>query len=227
MRPNHHLDDATVLSYSAGALPTAMNVVASAHLEHCPHCRGRVHVAERIGGTLMQQQRGEAPRQDDRDAMLALLDREPEAAPAATALASRADAADVVEPPDRDRLPTALHPWFGPSMRALKWRRIAPGVQRIRAGSVAGGELMLLRIAPGSRLPLHSHGGTELTMILDGAYDDVLGHFGPGDVADLDGQTLHQPVTAPGVPCVCVAATDAPLVFSGWFARRLQPLLGF
>ena len=86
---------------------------------------------------------------------------------------------------------------------------------------------MLLRIAPGSKLPLHSHGGNELTMILDGAYDDMLGHFGPGDVADLDGEINHQPVTSPGVPCICVAATDAPLVFSGWFARTLQPLFGF
>jgi putative transcriptional regulator len=100
-------------------------------------------------------------------------------------------------------------------------------VQRILAGSIAGGDLMLLRIAPGSKLPLHSHGGNELTMILDGAYDDLLGHFGPGDVADLDGETLHQPVTSPGVPCICVAATDGPLQFAGWVARTLQPLFGF
>jgi len=64
-------------------------------------------------------------------------------------------------------------------------------------------------------------------MILQGAYDDLLGHFGPGDVADLDGETEHQPVTSPGVACICVAATDAPLKFSGWFARTLQPLFGF
>ncbi|MEO6171151.1 MAG: ChrR family anti-sigma-E factor [Lysobacter sp.] len=224
MRAYHHLDEATVLSYSAGALPTAMSVVASAHLEHCRHCRDRLHAADRIGGALMQQQRGDGPSQNERNAMLALLDREPAALPVTGGLAH---AADVVEPPDRDRLPTALHPWFGRSMRALKWRRVAPGVQRIRAQGVAGGDLMLLRIAPGSRLPLHSHSGTELTMILDGAYDDLLGHFGPGDVADLDGQTLHQPVTSPGVPCICVAATDAPLLFSGWFARTLQPVFGF
>ena len=34
----------------------------------------------------------------------------------------------------------------------------------------------------------------------------------------------HQPVTVPGAPCICVAATDAPLRFSGWMARMLQPL---
>jgi putative transcriptional regulator len=220
MTPNHHLDDATVLSYSAGALPQALAVVASTHLERCAACRERLRDADGIGGVLMQQQRVDTPGEDARAAMLSLLDDEPPAMPAALP-------ADIVEQHDPDRLPSALHPWFGSSMNALRWRRVAPGVQRIRASRIDGGDLMLLRIAPGSKLPLHSHGGNELTVILDGAYDDMLGHFGPGDVADLDGGIQHQPVTAPGVPCICVAATDAPLVFPGWFARTLQPLFGF
>ena len=72
---------------------------------------------------------------------------------------------------------------------------------------------------------MHTHGGSELTLILRGAYRDAIGHFAPGDVADLDSEVEHQPVTVPGVPCICVAATDAPLRFSGWMARLLQPLV--
>lgn len=220
MKPNHHLDEATLVSYSAGALAGALAVVAAAHLERCTLCRERLLDADRIGGVLLQQHRSEAaPREELRARMLALLDE----APAPTAPV----ASEGFDEHDPDRLPHALHAWFGPSLRALRWRRVAPGVQRIRAGAISGGNLMLLRIAPGSKLPLHSHGGSELTMILDGAYDDMLGHFGPGDVADLDGRTLHQPVTSAGVPCICVAAVDAPLVFSGWLARTLQPLVGF
>lgn len=220
MKPNHHLDDATLLSYSAGALPAALAVVASTHLERCSACRARQLDADQIGGALMQQQRVDAPADEARAAMLALLEDEPQVECAALP-------SEVIEERDPDQLPSALHPWFGRSMRALRWRPVVPGVHRIRASGIGGGELMLLRIAPGSKLPLHSHGGNELTMILDGAYDDMLGHFGPGDVADLDGETRHQPVTAPGVPCICVAATDGPLQFSGWVARALQPLLGF
>ncbi|MEO6927420.1 MAG: ChrR family anti-sigma-E factor [Rhodanobacter sp.] len=219
MRPNHHLDDATLVSYSAGALPAALAVVASAHLERCAECRQHLLEADQIGGVLMQQQRAETPADDARAAMLAMIEDEPQAAP--TVLSS-----EIVEERNPDQLPSALHPWFGNSMRALRWRRVAPGVQRVRAGGIAGGDLLLL-IAPGSKLPLHSHGGNELTMILEGAYDDMLGHFRPGDVADLDGETQHQPVTSPGVPCICVAATDAPLQCAGWVARTLQPLLGF
>lgn len=220
MTPNRHLDDSTLVAYSAGALSQALGVVASAHLEHCAHCRGRMREADRIGGALVGLQQPAELAPGARDAMLALLDdtpREPAPLPSAEPFAA----------PDPDRLPAALHPWFGESMRALRWRRVAPGVQRIRADGVAGGQLFLLRIAPGSRLPLHSHAGSELTMILDGAYTDMLGHFGPGDVADLDEHVRHQPVTTEGVPCVCVAALDAPLRFSGWLARSLQPLIRF
>ena len=86
---------------------------------------------------------------------------------------------------------------------------------------------MLLRIAPGKSMPLHSHQGSEITVVLKGAYRDELGRFGPGDVADLDDAIQHRPVTEPGEPCICLAATDAPLRFPGRIARMLQPLLGF
>ena len=218
-KPMHHLDDATLVSYSAGSLSSALTVVATAHLDRCPLCREHLRQADLIGAALMQQQSPASPSPTARDAMLAQLD-------AASPTESPATFQPVIEH-DPDQLPAPLHPWFGRSLRALRWRRVAPGVQRIKATGIAGGDLMLLRIAPGSKLPLHSHAGNELTMILQGAYDDMLGHFGPGDVADLDGETLHQPVTSRGVPCICVAATDGPLQFSGWLARALQPLFGF
>ena len=101
---------------------------------------------------------------------------------------------------------------------------IGPGIHYMRADRCDDGHLMLLRTAPGRSVPMHTHGGNELTLILQGAYRDAIGQFGPGDVADLDEDVEHQPVTLPGVPCICVAATDAPLRFSGWMARLLQPL---
>ena len=86
---------------------------------------------------------------------------------------------------------------------------------------------MLLSIAPGKSMPVHSHQGSELTLVLKGAYDDELGHFAAGDVADLDSDVEHQPVVSRGETCICLAALDAPLRFPGRIARMLQPLFGF
>lgn len=224
MNPRHHLDEATLVSYAAGAMSDGLRAVAATHLEVCGHCRQQLAFAERIGGFLLSQRQPaeEGSRQAQlRAQMLARLDATP---PTPPRLGGEDDA--PAETSDIDLLPRPLRPYFGSSWRALRWRWTAPGVHMIRAARPTGDNLILLKIAPGKSMPVHSHGGSELTQILKGAYDDALGHFGPGDMADLDGEVEHQPVTSPGVPCICVAALDAPLRFPGWFARKVQPLVG-
>ena len=221
MTPRHHLDGSTLVSYAAGALSEGMLAVAATHLEVCGHCRAMLADAERIGGLLLGQQQagGDAAAAARwREGMLARLDEPP--APA------REDDDRWSAAAYTDQLPRPLQPYFGRSWRALRWRWTAPGTHMIRASRPSGATLILLKIAPGKSMPVHSHGGTELTQVLKGAYDDALGHFGPGDMADLDSDVEHQPVTSPGVPCICVAALDAPLRFPGWLARKLQPLVG-
>jgi len=216
MNPHHHLHESTLVAFAAGALSPALAVVASTHLSQCAHCRRQLGEAEAIGAVLLEQAHHDTyagtRREALRERMLAQLE-----APVAT------PAARVAAPPpavDADTLPASLHPYFGTSYRALRWRWMAPGVHCLRAAGMP--ELIMLKIAPGKSLPMHSHGRSELTQILQGAYHDALGQFAPGDMADLDHEIEHQPVTAPGVPCICVSALDAPLVFSGWLARKIQ-----
>lgn len=218
MTPRHHLDPATLVSYAAGALAQELAVVVATHLDGCAHCRRQAVAADRIGGLLVEHQQPAAATPDAvlRERMLARLDQTE--TPPVRVHALSAEAA----PSDPDRLPTPLHPYFGASYSALQWRWMSPGVHCIRAEGTE--TLLLLKIAPGKSMPLHGHGASEVTQILRGAYDDVLGHFGPGDVADLDDAIEHQPVTSPGVPCICVSALDAPLRFDSWLVRKLQPL---
>ncbi|WP_295554167.1 ChrR family anti-sigma-E factor [uncultured Stenotrophomonas sp.] len=218
MNPHHHLHESTLMSYAAGALPAPLSIVAGAHLEQCPHCRQRLREAEAIGSVLLEQTQpstGDLRREHLRDAMLMRLATDVPAA----AVASRTVSRERPEA-DPDHLPASLHSYFGASLSGLRWRWMAPGVHCIRAEEMPS--LIMLKIAPGKCLPMHSHGRSELTQILRGSYNDALGLFAPGDVADLDEDVEHQPVTAPGVPCICVSALDAPLVFSGWLARKVQ-----
>lgn len=223
MRPNHHLDDATLMSYAAGALAAPLAVVASTHLERCAVCRQRLRDAEAIGAALLEQTQPEAAG-DRRDAlrmaMLAQLSTDEGSEPRRVSHIS-VDAPSMNRAgSDPDRLPAALHPYFGERFSNVDWHWIGPGMYCTRARDMPS--LIMLKIAPGRSLPMHSHGGSELTQILQGSYNDALGVFAPGDVADLDQDVEHQPVTSPGVPCICVSGLDAPLVFSGWLARKLQ-----
>ena len=49
----HHPDEATLMSYAAGALNSNFASLVEAHLELCPHCREKVSEAEQIGAALV------------------------------------------------------------------------------------------------------------------------------------------------------------------------------
>lgn len=215
MKSAHHLDEATLISYCAGSLPEGLAVIAGAHLQQCAGCREQLRHAERIGGLLMH---GQVPvaAPDRRAAMLARLD-EVAPAPAVRPAAPVSDA---------DLLPVSLHPHFGQRYSQLAWRRLIPGVRMVRAKTIGQGSLVMFNIAPGVSMPVHSHGCSELTLVLKGAYRDALGEFGPGDVADLDETIEHQPVAWGDTHCICVAATDAPLRFATLIPRLMQPFIG-
>lgn len=220
MSPRHHLDPATVLSHAAGALLPELSAIVATHLEGCGACREAVARAERVGGLLIEQQHPqpstETRAQQLRASMLERLEATPPVQARPTPATSR----------DPDNIPAPLQPYFGTSYRALKWRWIGPGMHFIRRTGPNGGSMLMLRIGAGKRMPVHGHGGSEITQILSGAYEDALGHFAAGDVADLDSEIEHQPVVTNGGPCICVSALDAPLRFPGWLARRMQPVFG-
>jgi putative transcriptional regulator len=148
MSPVHHLDEATLISYSAGALSMPLMIVAATHMATCKVCRDRLSVADRVGGALIQRQESASVDPVARAAMLARLEDEAE-----TETAPEPDALDLLGPRrhDPDRLPEFLHRYFGSSYSGLRWRTLVPGVRRVRARAVEGGDLMLLSIAPGPK----------------------------------------------------------------------------
>ena len=229
MKPKHHLDAATLMSYAAGTLPDALKVVATAHLERCNQCQDSLRLYEQIGGALLlKQQNLDPPSERSCQTMLNRLDMEEAKdhhANISHTKTSIGQAHDPVYTHNSDSLPEVLHPFFGHSLSALRWRRITPFVQQVKAKNVHDGELLMLRIAAKGKLPLHGHQGHELTMILQGAYNDMIGHFGVNDVADLDTDTWHQPVVTVERSCVCVASFDKPLIFSGLYGR-IRTLFG-
>lgn len=224
MTPRHHLGEPTLIGFAAGALSPEMSAVVATHLHGCRQCRETLREAETIGGALLGRQLAPAADTADeaslRQEILGRLDALPE--PARPTF----DRGDTAPAADADELPRPLQPYFGRSWSALRWRWAAPGLHMIRAEGTAKDKLILLKVAPNRSMPVHSHQGTELTQILKGSYTDSLGLFGPGDAADLDGETEHQPVSTAGGACICVAALDAPLRFPGWMARKLQPYVG-
>jgi putative transcriptional regulator len=215
VKPNHHLDDSTLLAYAAGTLDEAFSVVAAAHVTVCPACRSALHAAEALGGELLDVAGKLAVSEDCRSKTFAALEtagvqRVPVAAP-------------------RSGLPRALAPLLPvTNLEDLAWKKKAPGVAifDVKLPASAKGQLKLLRIGAGRAMPEHGHGGEEITMVLKGAYVDHMGRFAAGDVADLDEEIEHRPVVERDGDCICLVATERPTRFKSFAARLMQPFVG-
>lgn len=217
MNIEHHPREETLASYAAGALPAALALVVGCHLEQCAACRADVADAESLGGLLIGQLPPRPLSAAAREAVLRELDRpgEPPAARPAPSPAARNAA-----------IPRLLQPLLdADSYDALPWRRIGPGIRQLRLPCEEGVSVML-RVDAGRSMPLHTHRSSELTLILQGGYHDKLGSFHVGDLADLDGDTEHQPVAFDDEGCICLAGLDDKLRFRGIIPRLLQPFTG-
>ena len=213
----HHPDNSTVLAYGAGALGEGLTLVLAAHMETCTRCRSRLAEAETLGGELLSELQPVQMESSDLSGFWDRLETMPPAEP--------------VEKEVRPRIPgvpAVLSPYLDGDLDTINWRNLIPGVrQHVIEGIDSGnGSVRLLSIAPGTTIPHHTHGGSELTLVLRGSYTDEIGNFLPGDLADLDPSVHHQPVADGKEPCICLIATDERLRFSGVFSRVIQPLIG-
>lgn len=220
MSVSHHLDDATLMAYASGDLSEAFSVVVAAHLSMCETCRKAARSVEELGGQLLDDVDEVALSSSAFDKMMAAIDSAETEAPAV---------AEIREPIVLDsNVPLPLQRFIGTDIGDVRWRPIAPGVRKhaIKLDSKGSDSLYMLHIAPGMAVPEHGHGGSELTLVLSGAYRDVFGRFGAGDIADLDEHIEHQPKVEAGEACICIVATEAPTKFKDVFSRVLQPLTG-
>lgn len=75
------------------------------------------------------------------------------------------------------------------------------GVQRIaldRLGEEVARATSLVRYAPGSRFPLHVHGGGEEILVLDGVFSDAQGDYPAGSYLRNPPLSQHAPWSQPG-----------------------------
>ena len=205
----HHPSDETLAAYAGGTLDIARRLVVASHLERCAACRTFVRGAEQVAGAMMEDM---PPAEMSPGALARTL--------------ARLDAAAVRGAPARAResgeLPACLR---GFDLGA--WRWVGPGVQMrsILLPSSDKTRLFLLKGAPGTRLPQHTHSDTELTSILAGSYHHEGGDFVAGDFEEADASTEHRPVVGDDQACLCLVALDGRLKLSGLLGTLLNPFV--
>lgn len=214
----HHLSDDLLESYATGALGEGWSLAVATHLALCPSCRARAEAADEIGGAVLALAGEQQVAADAWPAMQARLRDERRVL--RPAVAARAETLTPI-------LPRPLRDYVGSDVDAIKWQGLGRSASQLRIHTPdRQTQVRLLRIPAGKPVPEHSHGGRELTLVLSGAFRDGERIFARGDVEDADASITHQPVATDEADCVCLAVTDAPLRFTSWIVRLVQPMLG-
>jgi putative transcriptional regulator len=212
-RIRHHVTDALLMAYSAGTLPEAFSLTVATHISMCDECRARLGAFDCVGGTLIEQ----AETEDMADGSLAQT----------MALIRTGGVAQPASEPGAKTtgLPAPLHDYVGGGLDKARWRHVGMGVKQAILPTSPDASARLLYIPAGAAVPDHGHRGTELTLVLQGAFLDEVDRFGPGDL-EVAGEDLdHTPIADIGADCICLAATDAPLRFRSMIPRLAQPFL--
>lgn len=217
MSVSHHLTDETLQDYAAGSMSASMETLVACHLTVCQRCRERSLFAEKIGGHLFESI-------DSIDVSLSAAQLLARAETAPMDHTSAAVAVDQLV----SGVPRPLARLLPTGLEELDWKRIAPGIKQhsLTDQHRRHGAFKLLHLAPGVVLSAHSHNDRELTYVVKGSYQDEIGRFKAGDIADLDSGIGHQPVVDTDEPCIALIATDSPVTYTGMFGKIMQPFVG-
>jgi len=202
------------MGYAAGTLPEAFNLVVATHITMCDDCRAALAEYDAVGGEVMLDAEPVAVAEDALAATLAMIEAgtgAPTPAPIRT---------------KNSIFPGPLQDYVSGDLDSLKWRKVGGGVSQLVLKTSKDASVRLLRIPAGTAVPDHGHRGTELTLVLQGAFTDEEDRFGAGDVEIANEDLHHTPVAEQGMDCICLAATDAPLRFNGLVPRIAQRFIG-
>ncbi len=207
-----HPVDELLAAYSAGSLPLSQALCVSAHLEHCAGCVQKLQRLNRVGSELMQQLEPAPASSRLKENLLARLD----------SLVDEEPPAVTTDP----SVPRCLRQFVASDFAHLDWKRVSPDIHSVElCRDSNGAKVELIRIRPGGVSPAHTHDGDEYTVILEGSFSDERGVYQKGDFVFNDGNHHHSPVATQDRECICLAVTEGPPRFTGFFARLLNPLV--
>jgi len=219
----HHPDDMVLLDYAAGSLSLPYALAISVHLCFCSHCRNQLKKLNSIGGVLLENTKPASLEDDAFDQLMAQLESDDTKGKTATAVkeSPSLEAKKDITNPLLAYLPAPLH--------NLPWQQQTREISKYDLTSiinVRGFQVALQKIAAGAKVPVHTHKGHELTVILHGGFSDELGVYHAGDFIARDGSHKHSPTALQNEDCICLTILDAPIKFTGW-QRIFNPFMAW
>lgn len=208
-------------AYAAGCIDPGFALMLEAQSLMRADVRGAIALSEMISGSFLDAAPAARMSEGALDRALAAIDVL-EAPPEVHAAAGKA-AGDAI-----GEILSLPEPVRGAALDAAGkqgWQMMGIGLKRLKLDVGSSMEVELYRINAGSKIPRHSHGGNEFTMVLSGGFSDHRGNYGPGDVCMNGPSDTHQPIADEDEACYALTVRDGGLRFTGVLGV-VQKLLG-
>jgi putative transcriptional regulator len=198
-------------AYAAGCLDPAFALMLETQSVLRPEIRDAVALSEVISGSILETAPAAKLTDGALDRALAAIDAL-DADEVSSVRAGRA-AGETME--EMLALPEPLRTAALNALGKSGWQAMGRGLKRLNLNAGSRLETELYRIAPGAKIPRHTHAGSEYTLVLAGGFSDERGSYGPGDVVINGADNYHQPVGDEGEVCYALAVRDGGLHFTG------------
>ncbi len=208
-----HPDLDIITDYSAGTLPLAQAACVSVHVNNCEHCKRLTGQLTDLGAAMFEELEPISVGDAQLNAVLARLDEEPPLAYLKSAENNKST-------------PALLQRLMSGDFSDLSWKKIGSAlrISYLQTGD-PDHEFALYHIKAGGRIPEHTHRGSEMTLILEGGFSDSTGNYHEGDFIFRRPGDVHAPTASQSEDCICLAVLDAPLKFTTWKFRWMNPFL--
>lgn len=220
---NFHPSDNTLIEYSAGNLPAALAICVTTHLEYCPKCSHRASQLNSLGGTLLENSAKAEVANSSFEQLMARI----QAAPSINTVTHANPAVPSPCGTAKPNLPKVINKLIHPA-RPLKWKRVSPSLKEaiITVGQDQY-EVCFHRIKRGGKVAEHDHGGTEVTVVLEGSFSDELGTYSVGDYLEKQPGDVHRPMATQNEDCLCLSVCEAPVKLTGLLGKLINPFISF
>ncbi|MEO9946255.1 MAG: ChrR family anti-sigma-E factor [Paraglaciecola sp.] len=206
----HHPTPSLLLAFTQGQLDASLSIAVSAHLEHCECCRHQVLALQEASAQYLDDDCELDEWQDD-DMIASITDDDYEIHPKQSMpLQVNLKGNDYTLP--RALQSVSLSNW-------LKLGKLARARVDLNEGEV---HTNLLHIEKGGTIPLHTHKGFELTVLLAGEFKDEFGTYVPGDFIWQNDTNTHSPSTVDG--CLCLTVANNSMHFVQGISQVLNPI---
>ena len=222
---NHHPNSAILQDFVDGNLADSVSLIVASHVELCEHCRKQVSMLTAQAADSAFESDALELKLSDSEVDAFLVDEGEFDFDAINQIT--ADLSQAVEVAVEAQQETVYNTTFT-IPRALNsvvrkdWMNLGK-ISRARLDfDDESHHTSLLHIDKDGQVPCHTHKGFEITLLLEGSFEDEMGVYNKGDFIWLDGEHTHQPATKEG--CVCLTVSSDALYFTKGVSQLFNPL---